>query len=177
MSRQEVIALVALASSSYPVMQSREPKPIVEAWALMLADLDFQLAKAAVMRVCRESEFFPSVAQIVTAAEDLDPRREKLPTVAEAWEEVNRLIHECGIYRCPVYSCELVKRAVRAIGWDQLCMGENPDAIRAHFFRLYESLRNRWHQEQENRKVLELSGMAEVLRLLAGETEKGGEQE
>ena len=176
MNRQEVIALVALASSSYPSMQSREPKPIVEAWSLMLADLDFSLAKAAVIRVCRESAFFPSVAQIVEAAEDLDPCREKLPTVAEAWEEVNRLMHEYGIYRCPVYSCELVKRAVRAIGWDKLCMGENPDATRAHFFRLYESMRNRWHQEQENKKVLELSGMGEVLRLLAGKIGKEDEK-
>ena len=31
MTRQETIALVALASSSYPSMQARDPRPIVEA--------------------------------------------------------------------------------------------------------------------------------------------------
>ena len=71
MSRQEILALVALASSSYPTMQSRDPRPIVAAWSMMLADMDAALAKAAIIKVCRESQFFPSVAQIVAAAEAL----------------------------------------------------------------------------------------------------------
>ena len=167
MNRQEVCALVALASSSYPVMQTRDPRPIVEAWALMLSDLDAVVAKAAIIKVCRESKFFPSVAQIVFAAQELDPRNEKLPTAAEAWEEVERLIQTMGPYRAPKYSCGTVKRAVRAIGWLQLCLGENPEADRAHFLRLYESMRSRHRENQENEKVLALSGMRDVVAALA----------
>ena len=172
MSRQEVCALVALASSSYPSMQTRDPRPIVEAWALMLSDLDAVVAKAAIIKVCRESKFFPSVAQIVVASNEIDPRNEKLPTAAEAWEEVERLIQTVGPYRAPKYSCDTVKRAVRAIGWLQLCLGENPEADRAHFLRLYESMRSRHRENQENEKVLALSGMGEVLRALAGKLGK-----
>ena len=172
MSRQEVCALVALASSSYPSMQTRDPRPIVEAWALMLSDLDAVVAKAAIIKVCRESKFFPSVAQIVVASNEIDPRNEKLPTAAEAWEEVERLIQTVGPYRAPKYSCDTVKRAVRAIGWLQLCLGENPEADRAHFLRLYESMRSRHQENQENEKVLALSGMGEVLRALAGKLGK-----
>ena len=84
MTRREAMALVALASSSYPSIQGKDPRPIVEAWAMMLADLDAVVAKAAIIKVCRESQFFPSVAQIVAAAQELDPRTEKLPTAAEA---------------------------------------------------------------------------------------------
>jgi len=62
-------------------------------------------------------------------------------------------------YRAPRYSCDTVKRAVRAIGWQQLCMGENPEADRAHFLRLYESMRSRYSEDRENEKVLALSGM------------------
>ena len=166
MSRQEVCALVALASSSYPSMQTRDPRPIVEAWALMLSDLDAVVAKAAIIKVCRESKFFPSVAQIVVASNEIDPRNEKLPTAAEAWEEVERLIQTVGPYRAPKYSCDTVKRAVRAIGWLQLCLGENPEADRAHFLRLYESMRSRHRENQENEKVLALSGMREVVAAL-----------
>ena len=168
MTRREAMALVALASSSYPSIQGKDPRPIVEAWAMMLADLDAVVAKAAVIKVCRESQFFPSVAQIVAAAQEVDPRNEKLPTAAEAWEEVIRLIHEYGPYRAPVYSCDTVKRAVRAIGWQQLCMGETPEADRAHFLRLYESMRSRYREDRENEKVLALSGMGEVVKALAG---------
>ena len=107
----------------------------------MLADLEAVVAKAAIIKVCRESKFLPSVAQVVAAAVELDPRLAKLPTAAEAWEEVEQLIQTAGPYRAPKYSCDTVKRAVRAIGWLQLCMGENPEADRAHFLRLYESMR------------------------------------
>lgn len=168
MTRQETIALVALASSSYPSMQARDPRPIVDAWSLMLADLEPQLAKAAIIKVCRESQFFPSVAQIVSATAELDPREAPLPTAAEAWEQVSALIQDVGPYRAPVYSCDPLKRAVRAIGWRQLCMGENPEADRAHFLRLYESMRATHRDRQENEKVLALSGIGDLIRALAG---------
>ena len=82
MTKQEICALVALAASSNPNMQNKDPQPIVAAWSIMLADLDPVVAKVAVIKVCRESEFFPSVAQIVEAANALDPSSEKLPTAA-----------------------------------------------------------------------------------------------
>ena len=170
MTKQDICALVALAASSNPTMQSKDPAPIVAAWSLMLADLDPVVAKAAVIKVCRESDFFPSVARIVAAAEELDPRNEKLPTAAEAWEEVERLIIQFGPYRAPVYSCDTVKRAVKAIGWRQLCLGENPEADRAHFLRLYESMRSTHKERRENEKVLALSGIGDLIRALAGKT-------
>ena len=129
----KMLALVVLASSSYPSMQNKDPQPIVTAWSMMLADIPQEILQAAVVKVCRDSEYFPSVAQIVAAAAELDPRNEKLPTAAEAWEEVVQLIRDFGPYRAPLYSCDTLKRAVRAIGWQQLCMGENPEADRAHF--------------------------------------------
>ena len=167
MTRQDIYALVALASSSYPSMQNRDPRPIVEAWALMLADMEPVVAKAAIIKVCRESQFFPSVAQTVTAARSLDPREEKLPTAAEAWEEIEKQIVRVGPYRAPVYSCETVRRAAQSIGWLQLCTGDNTEADRAHFLKIYESMRSRHMDQRENKKVLELSGMSDVVKALA----------
>ena len=172
MTRQEIYALVALASSSYPSMQARDPRPIVEAWALMLADINPVVAKAAIIKICRESQFFPSVAQVVAASNALDPRGEKLPTAAEAWEEVMRLIVNYGPYRAPVYSCDLVCRAVRSIGWLQLCTGENTEADRAHFLKIYESMRGKHKETQENEKALELSGMRKAILALVGKIGK-----
>ena len=168
MTRTEILALVALASSSYPSMQTRDPRPIVQAWSVMLADMDAVLAKTAIIKVCRESQFFPSVAQIVAAAAELDPQHEKLPTAAEAWEEVSRLIQDVGPYRAPRYSCDLVRRAARAIGWRQLCDSTNPEADRAHFLRLYESMRGKYQETRANEEALALSGMDAVVRALAG---------
>ena len=167
MTKQDICALVALAASSNPTMQSKDPAPIVAAWSLMLADLDPVVAKAAVIKVCRESDYFPSVARIVAAAEELDPRNEKLPTAAEAWEEVEKLIIQFGPYRAPQYSCDTVRRAVRAIGWLQLCCSENPAADRAHFLKLYESMRNRHKEAREIEQVMKIVGVGDVLKALA----------
>lgn len=167
MNKREVIVLVAMASSSYPSMQNRDPESIVNAWQFMLSDIEFELAKAAVIKVCRESDFFPSVAQIVKAAKELDPKHEKLPTAAEAWEEVNRQIAICGGYKIPTFSHEVVKRAATAIGFSQMCRSENPEADRAHFMRIYESMRSKYHEYAENERVLKLSGMYDVYKALA----------
>lgn len=166
MSRNEVVSLVMLATAAYPSAQEKDPDPVVKAWYLMLKDIPFALAKAALVRVCRTSQFFPTIVSIVEAADELDPQAEKLPTAAQAWGEVSQLIQSVGPYRAPVYSCELVRKAAQSIGWRQLCMGENPETDRAHFLRIYESMRNQKQQNRENEKALELSGMAEVLKAL-----------
>ena len=167
MTKQEICALVALAASSNPIMQNRDPAPIVAAWSLMLSDIDPMIAKAAVIKVCRESDFFPSVARIVEAAHQLDPRIEKPPTAAEAWEEVVKLIIQFGPYRVPIYSCDLVRRAVRSIGWIQLCLGDNPEADRAHFLRLYESMRSKNKEQQDIKQVMQLAGVGDFLKALS----------
>ena len=51
MTKQEICALVALAASSNPSMQNKDPQPIVAAWSVMLADLDPLVAKVAVSTV------------------------------------------------------------------------------------------------------------------------------
>ena len=170
MTKQDICALVALAASSNPTMQSKDPAPIVAAWSLMLADLDPVVAKAAVIKVCRESDYFPSVARIVAAAAELDPRNEKLPTAAEAWEEVEKLIIQFGPYRAPQYSCDTVRRSVRAIGWLQLCCSENPAADRAHFLKLYESMRSKHKEQKEIEQVMKIAGVGDLIRALAGKT-------
>ena len=98
---------------------------------------------------------------------ELDPRNPKLPTAAEAWEEVSRLVNTVGPYRAPVYSCDTVKRAAQAIGWRQLCEGDNPEADRAHFMRIYDSMRSKHRENEENEKALQLSGMGNFVKALA----------
>ena len=166
----KMLALVVLASSSYPSMQNKDPQPIVTAWSMMLADIPLEILQAAVVKVCRDSEYFPSVAQIVAAAAELDPSNEKLPTAAEAWEEVEKLIIQFGPYRAPQYSCDLVRRTVRAIGWLQLCCSENPATDRAHFLKLYESMRSKHKEQKEIEQVMKIAGVGDLIRALAGKT-------
>ena len=80
------------------------------------------------------------------------------PGAAEAWEEVTRLIRSTGPYRAPAYSCDTVRRAVQSIGWRQLCDSDNPAADRAHFLKIYESLRQNQLTMRENEAALAIAG-------------------
>ena len=172
MKRTEIISLVTIAIASCPSAQEKDPEPIANAWSLLLGDMPYEIAKAAVIKVCRSSRFFPSVAEIVDAAHELDPRTDKLPTAAEAWEEVKKLLSSVGPYvsekRPLIFSCQTVGRAARSIGWQQLCNSENPEADRAHFMRIYESMRSKHRETTELNKALELSGMKDIVMALAG---------
>ena len=173
MTKAEVVALVTLATAAYPAAQAKDPEPVVKAWRLLLPELSFPVAKAALFKVCRTSQFFPSVADIAQAAAELDPRADRLPTAAEAWEEVAGLIRTVGPYRAPAYSCDTVRRAAQSIGWRQLCTGENPEADRAHFLKIYESLRERKLAARENETALKISGASDVLKMRTGKRTGG----
>ena len=167
MTRCEAVALVTLATAAYPSAQNKDPEPIVKAWAALMPDLEADLARKAVLKVCRSSKFFPSVAEILAAAEELDPRHERLPTAAEAWEEVVKLIRVFGAYKAPAYSCNLVMRATEAIGWRTICLSENPEADRAHFLRMYAEMRDRHQADECNKKVLQIAGVGDLARHVA----------
>ena len=168
MTRSEVVALVTLATAAYPAAQGKDPEPVVKAWLLLLPEIPFPVAKAAVCRLCRSSVFFPSVADIVKVAAELGPCTDRLPTTAEAWEEVAGLIRSVGPYKAPAYSCDTVQRAARSIGWRQLCTGENPETDRAHFLKIYESLRERKLSARENEVALKIAGMSKMIQILTG---------
>ena len=80
------------------------------------------------------------------------------------------MIIHFGPYRAPKYSCDLVRRAVRAIGWLQLCCSENPAADRAHFLKLYESMRSKHKEQKEIEQVMKIAGVGDMIRALAGST-------
>ena len=164
----EVVSLVMIAIAACPSSQERDPEPIANAWKLMLGDIPYAIAKPAVMQVIRASKFFPSVAEIVAAAELLDPRTDALPTAADAWGEVYRQIQYTGQYRQPVWTNQVIARAVGAMGWVELCQGENLEADRAHFLRIYESMRTGHKDRAAGNKALQLSGMDELVKALAG---------
>lgn len=164
---KQMLALVTLAAGSYPAMQAKDPHPVVEAWVVMLADFPYEILHTAVIKACRESEFFPSVAQIVAAAKTVDPRQEKSISAGDAWAEVYRAAQTVGPYRSPKWSSQAVARAVAAIGWTNLCCGENVEADRAHFLRIYEQMREAKRDEAETQRSLELSGMSDKIKALA----------
>jgi hypothetical protein len=133
MTTDEAGLLIATLAAAYP-RQQLEPATI-EVYTRSLADLDHDLASAAVTALIASSVFFPTVAEIRSQAAELATG---LPTATEAWI----MVTTHPDYR-PAMTAE-VKEALNAVGgsW-AVRTSENPETLRAQFRRAYEEIRQR----------------------------------
>ncbi len=148
MTEKEAITLVGMLFAAYPKFEV--PKATIKLYQQFLQDLDFDLARAAVAKHIALSQYFPTVAELRDAALSLTNRT---PSSADAWCEVMEQISMTGSYGVPKFSHPAIKKAVKAIGWTNLCWTEEIGVERAHFMKIYEVYRKR---EVENAKILPL---------------------
>lgn len=134
MTMAEAKRLVAMLASAWPKQEIRQDT--LEVYALALGDLDYELAKTAVMRLVQTATFFPAIAEVRAAAVR---DRVTLPTAEEAWGIVRGAIGRHGSYRVPVFDCDEVQLAVDAIGWKEICLSENPASSRARWIDAFKA--------------------------------------
>jgi hypothetical protein len=151
----EAAKAVALLQGAYP--GARWSESTVELYEAMLAELDFELARAAIVRIVRSSKFLPTIAEILDAVADVGIGPMRSPV--EAWGDVTMAIRRVGYIGVPEFEDPLVGDCVRALGWRTLCIGETPEGVdRARFCELYQDL-------QRKRRLADVS---EPARLLPG---------
>jgi hypothetical protein len=131
------------------------------AWSLVLGDISFDEAKAAAVRHLRTSKFQPVPADIIAAVKAMRPS--KHPTAEEAWQEV---LPKLNPYQRPEWSSELIREAVKTMGFLQICQSESPSIDRAQFLKIYNNLLERQTVKAENETVLVLAGM--IPKMLGG---------
>ncbi len=132
-SFKEIAEILVFLGACYP--NAGLSPASVEAYAEMLRDLPFEsLLRAAQIHVYT-SPYFPTIAELRRLATNSN-----LPSAAEAWGEVLRAVREVGSYGTPSFSHPLISAAVHCLGWVEICRSENPEAVRAHFFQIYEQL-------------------------------------
>jgi hypothetical protein len=140
-------------------------------YAIALSELGEAELVAGVMKCMRTCKFFPSIAEIIEAAQGVVEvaagTNNKSPD--EAWNEVQRQMQEAFVYKKPVFSTKEIEEAAMAMGWTGLC--ETPtDQIgtaRAQFLRLYESVCKRKKDKRINDNVIEFVGAANLVKSLA----------
>lgn len=154
MTTDEAGLLIATLAAAYPRQQLA---PLtVEIYTRNLADLDHDLATAAVSRIIATSKFFPTIAEIREAAAETATN---LPTAAEAWEmavNFTRLVQSDGALATQELPLE-VHQAIRAVGgtWE-IRTSENTVALRAQFRDTYEDIRRRAIEQVTLANVAEL---------------------
>lgn len=146
MTGEEAKAVVKLLLASYPTQRQKlSPDDIAEmtrAYAMAFKQIDAGQVQSAVSSLVLTEKWLPSIAQVVArVAEVRDGRKRE---GGEAWGDVLSAIRKHGSWRTPGVDFEfadpVVARAVKALGWADLCASENVVADRARFVDLYAQL-------------------------------------
>lgn len=189
-SKAEIAKLLAILAMAFPSFRERAETrwaEMVNAYHLILGDLDADgLMKAAIL-LGRTQTFFPSAGELARAYYGLRDLAKGVPTAQEAWYEVKRLFRK-GYSRLKVPTVEDVShpriwKALEGIGgWLVLCNSENDVADRARYLQAYEVYTERDEQvERMHPDVREMiERLSEELKLGKGNVpplalQQGGE--
>lgn len=131
--------LVATLAAAY--RDSKISPETSRVYESLLADLDLEVAKEAVLRLIATSKWLPTIAEIRSTAVDIE--RGPVRSGGEAYGDVLAEIRRTGHYGVPRFNDPLVARCVEMMTWRGLCLGDNEASDRARFIELYENLASR----------------------------------
>ena len=142
--------VVKVLKSTYTGPNFLPDADAVKAWYYMLKDINFEVLKAAAYKYAMTNKFPPTVADLREMA--LSVTNGDIPLWSDGWETVQKAIRKYGSYN-PGAAFDmmdsLTEATVRRLGWNELCMSENPVADRANFRVIYEQLADRKHKEDK----------------------------
>jgi hypothetical protein len=159
LTSDEVKSLILFLLPNFPGMQGKPLKQTRDLWEIMLADMPYELGKAAAVKVLMDAKFFPTVSEIRNAAKDLVKQGSGQPTPEDAWEEVMKNLNP---YVKPKWSHPLIQRTVKLMGFNNLCHGDQ-NRNREDFLKHYKVFCDREADKQDNFTVLQLSKGAMLL--------------
>lgn len=122
-------------------------------YAKLLSDIPDIVLYKAVVAVCKESRYMPTIAEIRNKAEAIYKQAKGIerPDASKAWGTVIQEISHTGRYGKPKFQDELTEETVKRMGWVSLCEADsNSTSIqRAQFMKIYTSLAERRTEERE----------------------------
>ena len=164
MTKKEMTVILAVLKEAYKDFQVTEAK--INLWFNLLGDLDFNITQVAIKKLILESPYVPTISDIrKQVIEIMHPSID----ATEAYGEVRRAIKEYGYDNAPEAlqsMSPLTRRICEYIGWQNICLSEEPSIIRGQFLRMYSELR-----EREQKEMLLPEGLKMQIKALMGSKE------
>lgn len=158
--RALTVRLLASVLKGYPNSKADAQTLAIYVSAFEFYGMNYQQVRAGVMKAMREARFFPTVAEICTAAEQMVEHANGTgkPDAGAAWKEAIDFAKSRGPYddRPFPWSCPEVAEAVDRFGRTSLWELEsrNESTARAQFRDIY----NRVLQDKKERKTMDMIG-------------------
>jgi hypothetical protein len=136
----------------------------------LLRDVPIEQLRQAVLRHVSSCKWFPTVAELRTAATAL--QQIPMQSAVEAWGEVMACMAKSAYYcfedhvREPHFANPITERLVQSLGWRTLCLSENGIADRARFLDAYDQLAAR--DQHERALPPQLQAGAQAVQQLVG---------
>lgn len=152
MNREETVKLFLMIKGNYPSyykdIDEVTSKLTIGMWHSALSDISAQTVFAIAQKYMLQNVYPPTIAQIrEMVIKTLTP--DSLTSPEEAWESVVLAVKKYGYYQqseaFATFS-EPIRRAVKAIGWQNICQSENIGIERAHFIKMFNAF------NQDNRE-------------------------
>lgn len=176
MTFEEFQALAKGMKAVYGAQNFLPDAESVKVYFSLLLDLDYSAASAAIQRHMLTNKFPPTIADI----------REQCAEIAdtgkmdwlEGWNAIQRVRGRYG-YNRPSEAIEALRdidektaRVAEMLGWQALCLSENPTADRANFRQCFERMQQR---ETETMKLPE--AFSKAISAAASRLQIGGGKE
>ena len=145
MTKHDTVKLFALIKALYPrdtAFQNATPE-MVNAWSVLLADVPFSVAQAGLQAHVSTSPFPPSIAEIKCWAAKFN---HQIMDASEAWGIARKAISKWGVHakaKARETTPPDVWAVIDRMGWEDMCMSDNPDVIRGQFCRLWDAYAKR----------------------------------
>lgn len=176
MNHQEANGLIRLIANAWPTVPFRadDQREMVVAWQMVLRDISLDEAQAVVVDYSRRGDQFPPAPGAI-AKHVLDARDRAsgagAPDVDQAFTEVMNGVRQRGLpWGPPEWSHPAIAAVVQAISWRELCESTNPEAMRAHFFKLYEVGARR---DTNDRRSVLTNGLPAAFNQAVGQLQPG----
>lgn len=172
MTRNETAKVLAIIAAAYPRFKVDTEGITLSVWHEMLGDLDYRLVQIAVQKLIYESPYPPTIADVRRQVVEIMEKDKTDATIA--WGEVKKAMSMYGLYKekeALASMSERTAKVVRAIGFREICMCENPGVVRGQFMKMYETFAAREKKEallpEKLKKQMQIIG-GRKLELIGG---------
>ncbi|HOT26259.1 MAG TPA: replicative helicase loader/inhibitor [Anaerolineaceae bacterium] len=148
MTEKDTLTILGVLTAAYP--NARITPETVRVYVLTLQDIPLDLLENAALHLITTSTFFPTVAELRDASYRIMFGLHRVPTAAEAWNQIQRQRYQCLAYfiynvqsEKPSFSHPFVEQVIHAFGCRNLTDPTSEPYMRANFCKTYDTLLDR----------------------------------
>ena len=172
MTEKDILTILGVLTAAYP--NARITPETVRVYVLTLQDIPLDLLENAALHLITTSTFFPTVAELRDASYRIMFGLHRVPTAAEAWNQIQRQRYQCLAYfiynvqsEKPSFSHPFVEQVIHAFGCRNLTDPTSEPYMRANFCKTYDTLLDRTLTDLKTLPIVRAFSSANTPNLLS----------